>query len=176
MPPVMKHIRKSLPSRNDITVITPNLSVTNVGINTIATNLVQHKVWNITTVVKETILLKYVEAVLLQSTTRKFTVLHKSSDWKVTILVNHQKTCFKIDTGAQCDVISRQKYHQLSLMLLQISHARLVAFGGQRLNACGKVTINCQHKGKFYPVIFEVIDQDVPNILGLTTCVELNGP
>jgi len=59
-------------------------------------------------------------------------------------------------------------------MLLQKSHARLVAFGGQQLNACGKVRINCQHKGKFYPVVFKVIDQDVPNILGLTTCVELN--
>ena len=52
--------------------------------------------------------------------------------------------------------------------------ARLVAFGGQKLNACEKGTINCQHKGKFYTVAFEVIDQDVPNILGLTTCVELN--
>ena len=75
-PPVKKHIRKSLSSRNDVTVITPNLNVTNVGINTIATNLVQHKVWNVTTVVEETISLKYVEAVLLQSTTRKLTVLH----------------------------------------------------------------------------------------------------
>ena len=50
--------------------------MTNVGINTISTNLVQHNVWNVTTVVEETILLKYVEAVLLQSTPRKFTVLH----------------------------------------------------------------------------------------------------
>jgi len=31
-----------------------------------------------------------------------------------------------------------------------------------------------KHKRKFYPVVFEVIDQDVPNILRLTTCVELN--
>lgn len=98
----------------------------------------------------------------------------KSPDWKVTIIVNHQKTCFKIDTGAQCNAISRQKYHQLSSKPLQKSHVRLVAFGGQRLNACGKVTIDCQHKGNLYPVVFEVIDQDVPNILGLKTCVEMN--
>ena len=98
---------------------------------------------------------------------------NKTPDWKVTILVNHQKTCFKIDTGAKCNVISRQKYHKLCSKPLQESHARLVAFGDQRLNACGKVTINCQHKEKIYPVVFEVIDQDVPNILGLATCVEL---
>lgn len=47
------------------------------------------------------------------------------------------------------------------------------AFGGQQLNMCGKVTMTCQHKEKCH-VIFEVIDQDVPNILGLKTCVELN--
>jgi len=98
---------------------------------------------------------------------------NKSSDWKVTILVNDQKTCFKIDTGAQCNVISKQKYLQLILssMPLQKSHARLVAFGGQQLNACGKAIINCQYKGKFYPVVFEVINQVVPNIF---TCVYLN--
>ena len=98
----------------------------------------------------------------------------KLPDWKVTLLINNHRMCFKIDTGAQCNVISRQKYHQLSSMPLQQSHARLVAFGGQRLNACGKVTMNCQHKGKRHPVVFEVIDHDTPNILGLKTCVELN--
>ena len=98
----------------------------------------------------------------------------KSPDWKVTLLINHQKIYFKIDTGAQCNVISRQKYQELSSMSLQKSHARPVAFGGQLLNTCGKVTMNCQHKGKHHPVVFEVIDQDNPNILGLKTCVELN--
>ena len=99
---------------------------------------------------------------------------NNSSDWKVTILVNGQKTSFKIDTGAQCNVISIQTCRQLGSLPLQRSHARLVAFGGQRLNAYGKATINCQHKGKTYPVVFEVIDQDVSNTLGLSTCEELN--
>ena len=39
---------------------------------------------------------------------------NKSPNQKVAILVNHQKTCFKIDTGAQCNAIPKQKYHQLS--------------------------------------------------------------
>ena len=99
---------------------------------------------------------------------------NESSDWKVTLLVNDQKTRFKIDTGAQCNVISRHTYHRLDSLPLQKSHARLVAFGGQRLNAYGMAIKNCQHKGKTYPVVFEVIDQDVSNILGLSTCVELN--
>ena len=32
----------------------------------------------------------------------------------------------------------------------------------------------CQHNGKKYNIEFEVLDQDVPNILGLPTSVKLN--
>ena len=95
-------------------------------------------------------------------------------DWKVPILVNHQRTSFKIDTGAQCNVISKSQYHQLSSLPLQQSQARLVAFDGECLNACGRVTMKCEHKGNVYAVNFEVIDQEVPKILGLQTCVEMN--
>ena len=34
--------------------------------------------------------------------------------------------------------------------------------------------MTCHHKGKCHPVVFEVINQDVLNILGLKTCMELN--
>ena len=95
-------------------------------------------------------------------------------EWKVSILVNQQRTSFKIDTGAQCNVISKSRYRQLSSVPLQKSHARLVAFGGERLNVSGRVTMRCEHKHKFYNADFEVINQDVPNILGLQTCVQMN--
>ena len=50
----------------------------------------------------------------------------------------------------------------------------MVAFGGERLNKCGKVTMEFAYKGHTYAISFEVIDQDVPNILGLQTCVNMN--
>ena len=53
---------------------------------------------------------------------------NKMPDWKVTILVNHQKTCFKIDTGAQCNVISRLKYHKLCSKPLQVGVKRNIKF------------------------------------------------
>ena len=68
-------------------------------------------------------------------------------DWKVSILVNYQRISFKIDTGAQCNIISKSRYHQLSSMPLQQSGARLVAFGGEYLNTCGRVTMKCEYKG-----------------------------
>ena len=37
----------------------------------------------------------------------------KISKWKVTIILNKQKAIFKIDTGAQCNVIPKWKYQQV---------------------------------------------------------------
>ena len=66
-------------------------------------------------------------------------------DWKVSILINHQRISFKIDTGAQCNVISKSRYHQLGSMPLQKSDTRMIAFGGEHLDTCSKVTMNCEH-------------------------------
>ena len=41
------------------------------------------------------------------------------------------------------------------------------------MKACGKATIVCEHKHKFTVVEFEVVKQDVPNVLGLKTCKEM---
>ena len=97
-----------------------------------------------------------------------------SKDWKTTVLLNKRGTTFKLDTGAQCNVISKHKYDQISTKPLLPSHARLVAFGGIPLHPCGKATIPCQYKNKQYAIEFEVIDQNIPSILGLRTCAEMN--
>ena len=95
-------------------------------------------------------------------------------DWKTTILLNKQKTTFKIDTGAQCNVISKRQYNQICNKPLLPSHARLVAFGGTPLHPRGKAIMPCQYKNKQYSIEFEIIDQNIPSILGLRACTEMN--
>jgi len=95
-------------------------------------------------------------------------------EWQITISINGQKTKFKIDTGAQCNVISKQKYIAVSQTPLQKSKAKLTAFGGHKLHTCGKAAIPCKYNGHQYLIEFEVIDQDVPSILGLPSTVEMN--
>ena len=46
-------------------------------------------------------------------------------------LINNHQLKFKIDTEAQCNVIAKHKYSQLSKVPLQKSTANLMAFGGQ---------------------------------------------
>ena len=73
-------------------------------------------------------------------------------------------------------MIPQWQYYQVCKDPLQPSSASLVAFGGHKLCTCGRAKIPCQHKDDHYLIEFEVIDHDddVPNILGLVTCIEIN--
>ena len=100
----------------------------------------------------------------IEGTTRK--------DWDATIIINSQHVTFKIDTGAQCNVMSSETYNYVSQQPLMKSNAKLVAFGGHRLTSLGRATLMCEHKNKFWPVEFEVLN-DVSNVLGLKTSAEM---
>ena len=94
-----------------------------------------------------------------------------TKEWQITITLNNQRTKFKIDTGAQCNVISKQKYLTVCKTPLQKSMSKLTAFGG---HTCGKAIIPCEYNGHQYMVEFEILDQEVPSILGLPTTIEMN--
>ena len=93
-------------------------------------------------------------------------------NWYATIKVNEHDVRFKIDTGAQCNVLSQQTYERISSEPLTKSQAKLVAFGGQRIRSLGKSNILCEHKGKYHTIEFEVVS-NVSNVLGLKTITEL---
>ena len=99
---------------------------------------------------------------------------HQVKDWTVTILLNQQRTIFKIDTGNQCNVMPQWKYYPVCKDPLQPSSDNLIAFGGHKLHTCGKAKIPCQHNDNHYLIKFEVIDHPAPNILRLATCIDMN--
>ena len=81
---------------------------------------------------------------------------------------------FKIDTGAECNVISKKTYEELTKTRLEKSRVQLGAFGGEKLKTIGKFSTVCTYQEKYWPIEFQVVNRNVPNILGLTTCLELN--
>ena len=93
----------------------------------------------------------------------------QAKSWNAALKIHSRDIKFKIDTGAQCNVMS---FMQASKQPLSRSKARLVAFGGQRITPVGKAVLLCEHKNKFRPIEFEVVD-NVSNVLGLGTCEEL---
>ena len=93
-------------------------------------------------------------------------------DWSATVTINAHHVTFKIDTGAQCNVMSYATFSRISQQPLRKSRSRLVAFGGHRLNSLGKATLLCEYKHKFWAVDFEVLD-NASNVLGLKTSAEM---
>ena len=67
-----------------------------------------------------------------------------TEEWEVNIRMNEQRVTFKIDTGAQCNVISKETYDKVSRQPLTKSRAKLTAFGGHKIRACGKTVIACE--------------------------------
>ena len=93
--------------------------------------------------------------------------------WQVSIQVNKHNISFKIDTGAQCNVMSLETYNQISKLPLLKSRTRLVAFGGHKIQSCGKTRLACEHNKCYTVVEFEVVKR-CQNILGLETSAEMN--
>lgn len=86
------------------------------------------------------------------------------------------RKCWKVrlDTGADCNVISMDNLRKLRLdKKVSKSHSKLVAYAGHQIQAKGKIMLTCQYKDKKHDVEFEVIKNKAPAILGGESCEEM---
>ena len=86
-------------------------------------------------------------------------------DWNINVKVEDDKTIkFKIDTGAQCNIMSLETYNSISSQPLKRSGAKLVSFGGHKIMPKGKTQIVCEYKKHLTVVEFEVVEkgQNIP--------------
>ena len=97
-----------------------------------------------------------------------------NKEWTTLLKIDNKNVKFKIDAGAECNVISKKTYEELTKTRLEKSRVQLGAFRGQKLKTIGKFATVCTYQGKYWPIEFQVVNRDVPNVLGLTTCLELN--
>ncbi|XP_063965835.1 uncharacterized protein K02A2.6-like [Lytechinus pictus] len=75
---------------------------------------------------------------------------------------------FKIDTGAQCNILAAKAYKKLGMPKFGKSKARLMSYTEHvEKSHLGKCTLTCVRKNKFHNIEFEVIDRDAQSILGL---------
>ena len=98
------------------------------------------------------------------------------NEWLETVEINTHKIKCKIDTGAQCNVFPLSTYQKLigKNGALSKSKVKLVSFSGHRTTPVGKITTLIQHKNRYYPVEFQVVDlQNTAPILGVLTSQEL---
>ncbi len=107
--------------------------------------------------------------------THIFTVGDTKLDWSVTLEMNGADVPFKIDTGAQCNVIPKHLLQKLSPKpKLKSATIKLSAYNGTPIPVSGKCIGRLKLKGRTVNVLFIVVDSDTVPILGLNTSVKLN--
>ena len=85
------------------------------------------------------------------------------------------KLKFKIDTGAQANVIPADTFHELfGNVVLGPQVSRLSGYGGHKLDVKGACKLTCKYKEKTVMLDFDVIDANAPPVLGMRACLDLN--
>lgn len=87
----------------------------------------------------------------------------KEDDWTVQLLVNDAKHInFKIDTGAQCNVMSLKACQDANIKMKQLmrSNSKLVSYSGHTVRACGKVQTSVRHKDQYFLMEIQIVDDD----------------
>ena len=102
--------------------------------------------------------------------------LDSSKGWFKSYKVMHKliekKIKFKIDTGAQANVMPL-KYAQDLNADIQDSKARLFTYSNQILPNAEKTTLKLDSSHEVNELVFELVNDDVVPMLGLKACVDL---
>jgi transposase InsO family protein len=96
-------------------------------------------------------------------------------DWFISLQSNGSKIKYKIDTGAQTNILPLSVYNQLNIKpTLEKTNVKLSAYNGGDIPAIGKCELRLESKTENYEVAFIVTDTESPPLLGLQTCQQLN--
>ena len=97
-------------------------------------------------------------------------------DWKASLLVNNNMVEFKLDTGAQANVIPSDVFNSLKGMpQLGKTKAKLTGFNGSEIPVVGVAKMICKYKDKQINSDFFVVEAEgQPPLLGLRACQELS--
>lgn len=94
-------------------------------------------------------------------------------NWYETVWIGHEKLRFKLDTGAQCNVLPYKYIRESKIMLQPSKVKRLISFSDHHINVMGEATISCKVKNKIQNINFKIINENASAILGRKSCEDL---
>jgi hypothetical protein len=115
-----------------------------------------------------------------ESNNNEFTIFaigsESESEWTVDMDTNGSNVRFKLDTGAQVNVLPKSQYDKLLRRpKLKSTKVKLTAYNGTNIPVVGRCIARIAHKkNRDVPVMFVVAETSSPPILGLSTCENLN--
>ena len=89
--------------------------------------------------------------------------------------MNDEDICFKVDTGAQCNVIPEHAFNKLTNKpSLQTTKVKLTAYSGTRVPITGTCTMEIKQNGKTIDAKFFIVAvEKAQPLIGLQTCRDL---
>ena len=97
-----------------------------------------------------------------------------NSDWSIYLCSNGTDVEYKIDTGAQVNILTKNIFNKLKVKpTLKPSKVKLTAYNGLSIPVLGKCILKIINKASMSHVLFIVADTNSPPILGLNTSEKL---
>ena len=98
-----------------------------------------------------------------------------NTEWSFALNTNGTNICYKIDSVAKFNVISKSQIETLQTKpRITKSTTTLSAYSGDNILVKGQCTVDIQHRGKNVPLLFIVADTNSLTILGLNSSKQLN--
>ena len=98
-----------------------------------------------------------------------------STDWNVILRTNGTNVTYKIDTGAQVNVLPKKLFYSLSNRpKLKPTGIKLTAYSGSDIPVIGKCIATMKLKNRSIPALFIIAETSSSLILGLKTSENLN--
>ncbi|XP_054706513.1 uncharacterized protein LOC129216327 [Uloborus diversus] len=96
------------------------------------------------------------------------------SDWYETLeFDNGTKIKFKLDTGEQCNVLSRDLAMKANLEFHNTNVRSLISFSNHKMHVTNESISSVKVKGNNFKTRFMIVEKMVQPILGKDSCVEL---
>ena len=98
-----------------------------------------------------------------------------TTQWSITLETAGENISYKIDTGAQVNVLPKKYFDRLSPRpKLKSTAVKLSAYNDTSIPVAGKSLIPLIQKGKKHHVLFIIVSSDATPIIGLKTSERLN--
>ena len=96
--------------------------------------------------------------------------------WTIAATILNKPVSFKLDSGADCNVLSRNFLQDLDTRDREISKcaSKLKLYDGYSIKPIGKIKLPLVYSDKVWLLDFVIVDRNVEPIIGLPSCVEMN--
>ncbi|KAG1650875.1 U6 small nuclear RNA (adenine-(43)-N(6))-methyltransferase [Nymphon striatum] len=125
---------------------------------------------------------KFVKRIISESIDLKEKILligeiikkRNANDWHIKSIIRNKEINFKLDTGAQCNVLPLHLIKTMKGVKIRNRAPKLISYSGNTIKTIGKADLELEYKQKFYIISFIIVQSKFMPVLGLETCLEMN--